>query len=108
MSDTLPAIYSTREDEGELRDAINDFVIGLAEDVDALQDAESNGDLPKLAALCEVIAKRAERLGYGPLAEVGREVAAAARDDKPEAARSALEQLTDVGHRIRLGHRGAA
>jgi hypothetical protein len=101
-------IYSSREDDPELREPINEFVISLAERVDRLQDAEVTGNLAELSRLSDELCKVAERLGYGPLVDVAREVGGAAKDEKPDAALDALEKLTDVSQRIRLGHRGSA
>lgn len=101
-------IYSSHEDDPELRDPINDFVIGLAERVDLLQDAEATNNLTELGRLCAELSAISQRLGYDPLVEAARRVDGAARDNKREDARLALENLTDVSHRIRLGHRGAA
>jgi hypothetical protein len=83
-------------------------VIGLAEAVDLLQDADVSGNLELLGTLAGDLADRARRLGYAPLARVCQSVAEAARDRKPEEARDELEELTEVSHRVRLGHRGAA
>jgi len=108
MDDKPKPIYSNREDEPELREPINEFVIGLSETVDSLQDAEAAADFSALGALCSDLCDHSERLGYAPLAQVSREASEACRDGKPEIARKALESLTEIARRIRLGHRGAA
>lgn len=108
MEEKAKPIYSAREDEEEIREELNDFVIALAEDVDLLQDAESAGNLTRLASLADSLHSRAEGLGYAPLARIAAAVREAAREDKPEVAQNALIELTDVARRIRLGHRGAA
>ena len=41
----LPPIYSTHDEDLSMRDAIEGFVIGLAERIDDLQDAELQGNL---------------------------------------------------------------
>jgi hypothetical protein len=101
-------IYSNREDEPQLREPINVFVIGLSETVDSLQDAEAAADFSTLGALCTNLSDHAERLGYAPLAQISAEVSEACREDKSEIARKALEGLTEIARRIRLGHRGSA
>ncbi len=101
-------IFSTREDDLSQSEAIDRFVIGLAEDVDRLQDADLEGDLPRLGELATQLGERAERLGYRPLTEVATAVADACRDNKAEDAQAAMVELTDISGRIRRGHRGSA
>ena len=101
-------IYSHLENDPDLGDEVLDFVVTLAERVDMLQDAESTGDLQQLERLCAELADEADRLGYGALADVARVASTACREDKADVAQEALVELTDVGRRIRLGHRGAA
>lgn len=103
-----PPIFSTREDDLALGDAIDSFVISLAEEVDRLQDADLDDDLALLGELATKLGKRADELGYAPLAAVTTVVADACRDEKLEDAQAAMVELTDVSGRIRRGHRGAA
>lgn len=103
-----PPIFSSRENDLALGDAIDRFVISLAEEVDGLQDADLEDDLPALGELATQLGKRAETLGYGPLAEIASVVADACRDEKLEDAQAAMVELTDISSRIRRGHRGAA
>ena len=63
-------IYSVHDEDAALREPINDFVIGLAERVDRLQDLHSLADLSRLAELCGDLADEAGRLGYPLLASV--------------------------------------
>lgn len=100
-------LYSSREDEPEIRDALDEFVVHLAERVDLLQDAESAADLPQLRALAELLAEDAEQMGFAPLGEVARLVCRSCVEDKPDTARDALTALTELAQRVRLGHRGA-
>jgi hypothetical protein len=108
--DPQPAapILSRYEDDPALRPQLDEFVFSLGERIDALQDAELSGDLKQLADQCAILADRADRLGYAPLAECCRDVHAAALAQETLAARTRLLDLTDVARRIRLGHRGAA
>jgi hypothetical protein len=103
-----PPIFSTREDELALSDAIDQFVISLAQDVDLLQDADLDDDLALLAQLAIALGERAQKLGYNPLADCAAAVADACRDNKLEDAQAAMIELTDISGRIRCGHRGAA
>ena len=100
-------IFSSRADDPALAEAIDAFVIGLAERIDDLQDADGEVDLSRLAALARDLAADAEPAGYEPLARVARPVEAAARDEKPDEAHENLVKLTEIAYRIRMGHRGA-
>ena len=101
-------IFSSCEEDPEMSDAIDRFVIGLAEQVDGLQDAELEGDFELLGRLAGELARTAGVLGYGPMFDIAQVVVSACRDEKVEDARAAMVELTDVAGRIRRGHRGAA
>ena len=101
-------IFSSCEEDPDKSDAIDHFVIGLAEQVDDLQDAELEGDLGQLGRLASELARTAGELGYGPMCDIAPVVVSACRDEKVEDARAAMVELTDVAGRIRRGHRGAA
>lgn len=107
MSKRHTPIFSSREDDPDLREALDEFTISLAERVDVLQDAELAADLDGLGPLCASLAGEAERLGFAPLADAANRVACACSEDKADAAQEALIELTDVARRVRLGHRGA-
>jgi hypothetical protein len=100
-------IYSSRADDPALAEAIDAFVIGLAERIDHLQDAETEADLPRLAAFARDLAADAEALGFGALGRVAQVVEAAAREEKSDEAHASLLKLTEIAYRIRMGHRGA-
>jgi hypothetical protein len=100
-------ILSSRADDPELAEAIDAFVIGLAERIDHLQDTERETDLAPLAELARDLAADADGLGYAPLGRVARLVEAAAREEKADEAHANLVKLTEIAYRIRLGHRGA-
>ncbi len=106
--ETAQPIYSTREDDPSAAQAIDLFVVSLAEQVDALQDADLERDLDALGDLAGKLAERAEDLGYAPLAKIATAVADACRDEKAEDAEAAMVDLTQISCRIRKGHRGAA
>lgn len=105
--DRIRPIYSTRADDPDLTDAIEAFVIGLAERIDHLQDAEGDGRLSRLAELAADLARESATLGYEGLGDIARAVAEAARNRKADGARSQVTELTDVAQRVRLGHPGA-
>lgn len=107
MSESGRPIHSALDDDPQAAAAIDAFVFGLAERVDALQDAEAQGDLRQLAGLAGQLGRDAQTVGYAPLRLSADEVAAAAAADNAELAYKALVELTDVARRVRQGHRGS-
>ena len=101
-------IYSIHEDDLEIQDEVNSFVIGLAERVDLLQDLHSVGDLEQLAERCSGIGDEAERLGYPLLAAVARAAFEACLEGKASTCQDTLLEITELTQRIRQAHRGAA
>ena len=101
-------IYSTFEDDPAHCEDIDQFVVTLGERVDELQDAEATRDFGLLLERAQALADAARDNGYESLREVALEVCRACADDKADAAQEALVELTDLGRRVRLGHRGAA
>lgn len=108
MSSPRKPIYSVLEEDPELQEPINDFVIGLAERIDGLQDLHSSGDFDRLGAGCLLMADEAERLGYPLMASVARVAAVACKENKADASEEALVEITELSQRIRQAHRGAA
>lgn len=108
MDERRLPIYSLFEDDVDLEDELDAFVIHLAERVDALQDAESTGDLDHLDELATETAAQAARLGYPDLEKVARRVRSACEDLDKRTIQTAIVELTEIVRRIRLGHRGAA
>lgn len=108
MSERKPPIRSTQEDVPDLVQAIDRFVIGLAERIDAIQDAELEASLADLGRLAGTLAADADRLGYPGLAQVARNAVSAATDGKRDAVQDAVSELTEIAQRVRQGHRGAA
>jgi hypothetical protein len=108
MFEQKPPIRSTQEDVAELAEELDRFVIGLAERIDAIQDAElaANGD--EVAELARMLANDAERLGYPGMAQCAKGVALSAEDGKSEAMRESVFDLTELAQRVRRGHKGAA
>ena len=108
MSSSSKPIYSQLEDDPELQDAINEFVVGLAERIDLLQDLHSAANFDWLGELCGETADDAERFGYPLLASVARVAVDACLENKAEASEEALVEMTELTQRIRQAHRGAA
>jgi hypothetical protein len=103
-----PPLVSTRADDPEVEEPIDQFVVNLGETVDHLQDAEADGDGPRLEKLADELAREAERLGYPPLAEAALRVAESSRQRVPEAAHKHVAEVTALAQRIRRGHHSAA
>ena len=100
-------IFSTRADDPEVSDLIDQFMVGLAEQVDRLQDAECRGDFEKLGALTTALAAKAETLGFGVLAACATDLQSCCQTSDLEDAREALIEITEIAKQIRMGHRGA-
>jgi hypothetical protein len=108
MFEKKPPIRSTQEDVAELAEDLDRFVIGLAERIDAVQDAELVEHYDEVSQLARALANDAERLGYPGMAQSAKSVAAAAADSKLDSLQEAVVELTDLAQRVRRGHRGAA
>ena len=107
MDDRPRPIHSALGDDPTQANAIEAFVVGLAERVDELQDCEAQGTLARLAERAADLAAEAAKVGYGPLAEWAEAVRRSSADRNAQDARKALLELTEVAYRVRLGHRGA-
>ncbi len=101
-------IYSARDEDGDLQEEISDFVVGLAEQVDLLQDVEGNSDFTPLESMARTLASDSERFGFEALSQVALQLAEGCVENKPNLVQDTLVELTDIARRIRLGHRGAA
>jgi hypothetical protein len=101
-------IYSVHEEDPDLGESINDFVIGLAERVDALQDLHSLADFTRLALQCVDLGDEARRLGYPLLESVAHAAGDACKAGKQDESEQALMEMSQLTQRIRQGHRGAA
>jgi hypothetical protein len=101
-------IYSMREQESALEGEISEFVVGLAEFVDTLQDLHSSADFGTLARRSGELSEHAHALGYPMFAEAARLVVRGCETDEPETAEQALIEMAELARRIREAHRGAA
>lgn len=106
-AERLKPIYSSRSDDPPDGEAIERFVIQLAERIDELQDAEADRDLTLLAALADDLMLEARALGYDAFVSFAKTLEAACLAEDAEAAHERLLDLTEIAQRIRLGHRGA-
>lgn len=101
-------VYSILSSCSDLDEAIHLFVIGLAEQVDMLQDDEQNSDFDALEERATVLADHADRMGYPELARVAQKVADSCSEEMKGAIQKGLVEVTEIARCIRLGHRGSA
>ena len=106
-SDRPLPLYSRLIDDPACGEAIDDFVVGVAERVDHLQDADSKGELDELARLAGELAMDARAVGFDLLADVAAAVQAACVEGSTKPAHDGVVAVTELAYRIRLGHRGA-
>ncbi len=106
-SETQP-LFSSFADDPALGGAIHEFVLGLAERIDALQDAYSRRDFKDLARLAGGLASHAVAAGFEPVASCASRIETTSLAQELEPSYRALVELTDLVRRARLGHRGAA
>jgi len=107
-AELLKPIYSSRCDDPAFGEAVDEFVISLAEHIDMLQDAEADGDGARLAELTGRLVAEAEAAGFRTLARAAKDLDAACSNGAPEIARAKLLDLTLIAQRVRLGHKGSA
>lgn len=107
-AERLKPIYSSRSDDPSVDEVVDRFVVGLAERIDMLQDAEADGDLAQLAALAGELTRAADAAGFEALTSIAKALEAACSDDEPQSARKRLLGLTEIAQRVRLGYKGAA
>jgi hypothetical protein len=100
-------LYSSLTGDPTAEEAIDAFVLGLAERIDALQDAESGGPLESLIAPVAALQADAGANGFDYLAQRAEALEASCREGDAPGARKHLIDLTAIAKRIRLGHRGA-
>jgi hypothetical protein len=101
-------IRSLREDEPEVEERLERFILSLGEQVDRLQDDEVAGDLGALERHAGEFEAQARELGYPPLADAAARIRSACSEGSSDAALKAVRGLTDLAQRVRRGHRGAA
>jgi hypothetical protein len=101
-------ILSRLADDPNVGDAIDAFVVNLAERVDELQDHELRGALRELSESAEALGTDAAEVGFDTLSGAADSIREACERAAAADARKAVEELTEMARRIRLGHRGAA
>jgi hypothetical protein len=110
MGDGSPTrpLFSSFADDPALGAAIHEFVLGLAERIDALQDAYSRRDFKELARLAGTLASDGVAAGYEPVSTCASRIEETSLAQQLEPTYRALLELTDLVRCVRLGHRGAA
>jgi hypothetical protein len=106
-SGTRP-LFSSFADDPALGTAIHEFVLGLAERIDALQDAYSRRDFKELARLAGGLASQALQSGFESVASCASGIEMTSLAQQLEPTYRALVELTELARCVRLGHRGAA
>lgn len=101
-------IRSLHEEDPELEDSLDSFILGLGESVDGLQDAVMAGDWTRLTSFAAALRQPAEQLGYPALVEVLSDVLRATLLGDAEGSRKAVGELTELAQRVRRGHHSAA
>jgi hypothetical protein len=101
-------VYSILSDCSELEEGIHDFVVGLAEQVDLLQDDEHGSDYEALEERASLLAGQADRMGYPELSRATLKVVEACSEELKDAVQKGLFEVTELARCIRMGHRGAA
>ncbi len=100
-------ILSSRSDEPAAAELIEGFIVGLAERVDDLQDAEFKGDLEDLSSMARTLGTSALELGFDLLAASASDLERCCLSDSVEQVRETLIDLTEIAKQVRMGHRGA-
>jgi hypothetical protein len=100
-------ILSSRSNEPEAAQQIEGFIVGLAERVDDLQDAEFKGDLEELSNMAHTLGTTALGLGVDLLAASASDLERCCLSDSEEQVRDTLIDLTEIAKQVRMGHRGA-
>ena len=106
--DPAAPIISTLAQDPDRQEAIDAFVIGLGECIDAMQDDQLAGALGALARRAHALNREAARLGYAPLSQAALDASRACEVGEDEALRKRLLELTEIARRVRLGHRSSA
>ncbi len=100
-------ILSSRSAEPGAAERIEGFIVGLAGQVDDLQDAEFKGDLEELATMAHTLAASALELGFDLLAASASDLERCCLSDSVEQVRETLIDLTEIATQVRKGHRGS-
>lgn len=91
-----------------MSEIVDRLVIGLGERIDQLQDAETEQDFDQIAVLANALLRNARAAGFAELAGVASELESVARGRDADGTHAQLVLMTEIVHRVRLGHMGSA
>ncbi len=104
----LVPIYTTLPDSSALLERIDEFVYGISERMDHIQEAEIAKDLPLCAKLLVELGQDGETLGFLPLQEAALGTAARCEGDDDYDLLEQLREVLEIVQRIKRGHRSTA
>ena len=104
----LVPIYTSLPDSSAVLERIDEFVYGISERMDHIQEAEIAKDLPLCAKLLVELGRDGENLGFEILHEAA--LAAAERCEKNDDYNllEQLQEVMEIVQRIKRGHRSTA
>jgi hypothetical protein len=109
MSDErIKPIYSSRGNDPSVSEIVDQFVIGLGERIDHLQDADSAQDFDQIAILGSALVEDARQAGFAELAGIASALEEVSTWRDAESTHARLVELTGIVYRVRLGHMGTA
>ena len=101
-------ILAVQDPDPEVQERVDAFVVGLGETIDLLQDDELARDWAQLIQRAGALRSEADGFGFSRLADSASRLMEACKEGRAKVIRDRLVELTEVGHRVRLGHRGSA
>ncbi len=107
-NERLKPIFSSRGNDPSVSEIVDQLVIGLGERIDHLQDAESVQDFDQITVLAAALVKSARQAGFAQLARVAAALEAVSTRRDAATSHTRLVELTEIVHRVRLGHMGEA
>ena len=90
-----------------MSEIVDRLVVTLGERIDDMQDAESERDFDRIVVLAAALMENAQRAGFADLTGVARALEAASAGCDAEGTHARLVELTEIAHRVRLGHKGS-
>jgi HPt (histidine-containing phosphotransfer) domain-containing protein len=85
---------------------VDQLVIGLGERIDHLQDSETEQDFDRIAVLASTLVENARQAGFAELAQIASALETVSTWRDAEGTHARLVELTEIVHRVRLGHMG--
>ncbi len=104
----LVPIYTSLPDSSAVLERIDEFVYGISERMDHIQEAEIAKDLPLCAKLLVELGRDGEILGFRILQEAALAAAARCVESDDYTLIEHLQEVMEIGQRIKRGHRSRA